>query len=115
MSESNRRKNARLAAWAAQNGECFYCTDPTWLPDMGFRFAMKELGHKTVALARMKRATLEHLVKKEFGGTISRFNTVMACADCNERRGDRGWLTHLMIVRAERFHNATIYNADREV
>lgn len=54
-----------------QNHRCCYC------------------GERTCAFGpKKRRPTLEHVVRKADGGTDDLDNLAMACADCNERRGD---------------------------
>jgi 5-methylcytosine-specific restriction endonuclease McrA len=86
-------KRAQLAdKWKLQNGRCFYCRKETWL-----------LSETIVGMSRHCRnhmATREHLKRKCEGGGDENANIVMACASCNNSRGDKSVKAHLVDVRA---------------
>lgn len=49
-----------------ERGKCFYC-------DMKLKF---------------KKATIDHIKPKSYGGELSKNNTVIACYTCNQKRGN---------------------------
>jgi hypothetical protein len=59
------KKNAREKAYRRQRGLCYYC-------------------RKSVA---KHKATLDHRVPESEGGNLQEGNAVMACYDCNHRKG----------------------------
>lgn len=54
-----------------QRGRCFYCSG----------FMKLRQGFKN-------SATIEHCHPKSQGGTLSYFNTMLVCRDCNQARGN---------------------------
>lgn len=58
-----------------QNGLCWYCDEPTTLPE------------DLVGKDPLNMATLDHLIPQVKGGTDSLKNLVCACGYCNSRRG----------------------------
>lgn len=75
------KKNRLRRLSAKQDEKCYYCQERTWLPDpTGKRYPWQ---------LRRTRATLEHLIPRAQGGKNNQANTVMACSDCNNRRGSR--------------------------
>lgn len=87
--EKTRAKNL---LFERQDGLCFYCDRPTWLPAEGAKKGAARLGlplegqgwHKAI---RKRMATLEHLHRKADGGPDKIENYVMACNGCNGSRG----------------------------
>ncbi len=70
MSKGKRRRVRRLSE--AQNHRCCYCgcpVEPVW------------------GLANS--ATLEHVIRRADGGPSHQGNLVVACAGCNNRRGNQ--------------------------
>lgn len=70
------RAAKRQRLWVAQDGKCHYCERETILPKQG----MKNSGGQL--------ATLDHIITQTEGGTDSLNNMVIACSDCNNKRGD---------------------------
>ncbi len=63
-----------------QEGRCFYCDEPTILPEnMDSGLTKQQL--------KYDGATLDHLIPQVDGGTDSLKNLVCSCAYCNSRRG----------------------------
>ena len=58
-----------------QNHRCCYCGVETWCPHYG-----EDGPHE-------QRATVEHITPRTHGGTNKKGNLVMACWQCNNRRG----------------------------
>lgn len=50
-----------------------------------------------------KRLTIEHLVPIAFGGSNARDNTILACANCNRKRGK--WYLQQLGHRLQLFRN----------
>ncbi len=78
-------KALRFLAWKRQNGHCYFCDRPTWLPSTGS-------GEPD------SMATLEHLLDLDRGGSWHGSNLACSCLGCNnkraaekhaERKGDR--------------------------
>lgn len=67
----------RLTHWIIQNGKCFYCQEPV---------AIKESGGSS---CERNAATLDHLIPKSKNGRRIFINFVVACADCNQARGNK--------------------------
>lgn len=70
------RRTKLLRCCEQQGYRCCYCGAKTWHPSYG------ESG------PNRKKATLEHVVPRSQGGTDSMNNLAMACASCNNMRGD---------------------------
>lgn len=90
------------ALWLMQSGECFYCGRATWTNNEGKAARKVRLGmspHASRAEMRRRQATIEHLQRRADGGGNSMSNFVMACVDCNEKRGPRPVLLHLSAQR----------------
>lgn len=82
----NRRTKARLKAYTAQRGLCFWCGDPT--------------RDRRISNTRHGReATAEHLLPVRAGGTDAQRNIVSACSICNTHRGHMPLAMWLLIVR----------------
>jgi hypothetical protein len=83
-----------VAKQQEQNGLCFYCEQPAWLPDPRPKSkdlqAEGNLGEDHHMNRRRKKtlATREHLVTKADGGGDNDSNIVMDSAACNHERGD---------------------------
>lgn len=71
-----RLRKIRNALHEEFNGECHYCQVVTVLPIEG------EPGNR-----KSNTATVDHVVARAHGGTDSKDNLVLACLDCNNRRG----------------------------
>lgn len=70
----------RVALWMAQGGRCYYCSRHMVLP-------LKQIkGQSSPA----NMATLDHMLPRSRGGTLTYGNTVLACHSCN---CDKGSLT----------------------
>ena len=83
-----------------QGGVCYYCLREAWhweIETLEAFAARAGLGWYDVVKYRM--ATREHLIKRQDGGTNQNFNVVMACAWCNNQRGDRSVLDHVKFCR----------------
>lgn len=98
MSGSSKLK----ALWHMQQGECFYCGGATWLHGGGeskaqARARLGVTGPR--AELRQRQATKEHLHRISDGGSNDLGNLVMACADCNGRRGPMPSLLFLSLMR----------------
>ncbi|MBW8464167.1 HNH endonuclease [Acidovorax sp.] len=74
----------RRKAFQAQNCRCFYCQLPMWDGDGEAEFAARY--HLTTALARLLRATAEHLQARQDGGKNQAGNIAAACLFCNRMR-----------------------------
>lgn len=74
---------ARNAAYAAQNGRCFYCGFPMWRTD---RAAFAASHGLTLRQALRFQCTGEHLVAQRDRGSHGRGNIVAACRHCNLTR-----------------------------
>lgn len=72
------RRHMRWLLFGIQDGRCFYCTEP-----MSLSFSARDNIWGNAA-------TLEHLRRRADGGRGG-MNMVLACRDCNQRRGERGW------------------------
>jgi 5-methylcytosine-specific restriction endonuclease McrA len=70
-----------------QDGLCFYCEQPAWLPALKGPHPFSEEYASNRRRAKT-RATREHLVRRADGGTDDDSNIVMACARCNHERQD---------------------------
>lgn len=70
------RAAKRQKLWVAQDGKCHYCSTETVLPKQGSTNRANNV------------ATLDHIITQTEGGTDSLNNMVMACSDCNNKRGD---------------------------
>lgn len=73
--EYKRRKIIRL--YEQQEGLCFYCKSPMALEP-------RPADGKVAS----NLATIEHLTPRSRGGTLRDSNTVAACYQCNNDRGD---------------------------
>jgi 5-methylcytosine-specific restriction endonuclease McrA len=73
-----RRRRRKL--FEASGGRCYWCGEPT------------HLNAPTEANRHIdtKYATIDHLLPQQRGGSFRRENTVLACYECNERRGGMG-------------------------
>ncbi|WP_141397471.1 HNH endonuclease [Polaromonas sp. AER18D-145] len=76
-------KQLRLIAFHRQNHKCFYCELPIWEEAVEY-FAAKH--GISIAQAKLRRSTAEHLVAQKDGGLDTPGNIVAACAWCNSRR-----------------------------
>ncbi len=76
-------KNAKKALFVAQKGLCCYCQRKLSL-----------LSSRKNERNPPNMATIEHLRRKTDGGTSRRDNLALACAPCNNGRGDTDWLTY---------------------
>ncbi len=74
---------SRAAAFARQGGVCHYCALPVWLDDLESFRARYGL---TLADARRRKCTAEHLQARKDGGNDNPGNIVAACFACNVRR-----------------------------
>lgn len=91
-----------------QGGLCYYCLREAWLPDTETLDAFAERhGIFWQEASKYRLATREHLIKRQDGGTNQIFNVVMACAWCNNQRGDRSVLGHVKFCR-QHFHGPTM-------
>lgn len=70
-----------------QLGTCVYCQRDAWLP-IHENATVEELRADRRRDKRM-RATREHLVRVTDGGSDNDENIVMACAECNHKRGNK--------------------------
>jgi len=77
-----RRRYIRWLLFGQQEGRCFYCGEL-----MSLSFARRDhiWGNS---------ATLEHLRRRADGGGNGKENLVLACRECNIRRGDRDPVTY---------------------
>lgn len=76
--------------YTRQEGRCFYCGLPTYLAGGGETKieARQRLGVPAKAKGlRRRRATIDHIYPKAFGGMRSWNNIVMACTLCNSKKG----------------------------
>lgn len=80
------RAAKRQRLWVAQDGKCHYCDSETILPRQGAKYSGSKL------------ATLDHIITQTEGGTDSLRNMVVACSDCNNKRGNLPYeyFVHLM-------------------
>ena len=93
MSTHSQRIAKRLLnLWKQQDGFCWYCGRPTWLPGAGetkaearIRLGLTAGVLSAARLFRYRRASIEHLKRRADGGTL-KDGTVMACVECNSRR-----------------------------
>lgn len=72
------KRHVRWLLFGQQDGECFYCRQP-----MSLSFSSRDHIWGNAA-------TLEHLHRRADGGKDGG-NLVLACRDCNQRRGERDW------------------------
>ena len=73
----------RLAAFNRQEGRCYYCGFPMWLPQSkDFAVKFKRIEGYSPSL----QCTAEHLLPRQEGGTNSSDNIVAACRFCNMTR-----------------------------
>lgn len=79
-------KKPRNAAFAYQNGLCFYCRNPMWLSDIE-AFARRH--SITLKQARHLQCTGEHLTPHSDGGKTDFRSIVIACKLCNIKRHQR--------------------------
>lgn len=76
-------KPLRHRAFVAQDGRCFYCSQPIWEDG---REAFAKAHGMLPRLATHLRSTAEHLVARQDAGKNSQQNIVAACVWCNSRR-----------------------------
>ncbi|CAN7310948.1 HNH endonuclease [Acidovorax delafieldii] len=74
----------RHQAYCKQGGRCYYCNLPIWDGPDESEFAAKH--RLTTALARLLKATAEHLKAQQDGGADVPGNIAAACHFCNLRR-----------------------------
>lgn len=74
---------ARLRAFIAQKGRCYYCGAPMWLNSLTSFCTEFEL---PASVAARLQCTAEHLVAKQDGGRDDGSNIVAACLHCNRLR-----------------------------
>jgi len=72
-----RRRFLRWQLFGEQDGRCWYCGEL-----MSLSFARRDN-------IWPRSATLEHLHRRVDGGGNNRANLVLACLECNVRRGER--------------------------
>jgi hypothetical protein len=77
---------ARAVAFDRQSGLCFYCKCPMCVGDAR---AFAEKHGLTIAQARRRACTAEHLRARRDGGTSAQKNIVAACLACNQQRHRR--------------------------
>jgi len=77
---------ARTFAFARQSGLSWYCCLPMYVGDVR---AFAETHRLTVAQARQRACTAEHLQARRDGGTSAQANIVAACLACNRQRHRR--------------------------
>ena len=77
---------ARAVAFDRQTGLCFYCKCPMCVGDPR---AFAEKHGLTIAQARRRACTAEHLQARRDGGTSAQKNIVAACLACNQQRHRR--------------------------
>lgn len=82
------RAAKRQRLWVEQDGKCHYCDSETILPKQGTKIPSKLL------------ATLDHIITQAEGGTDSLRNMVIACASCNNKRGDLPYDYFLHLMRS---------------
>ena len=85
------RPDLRVKLRAKQAGNCCYCGHPMTPPIV----ATKKVKPKSCS------ETLEHLRRKEDGGTNHYDNMALACFECNTGRGAVDWLTYTSYKRGE--------------
>mgnify|MGYP003650142423 FL=1 len=70
-----------------------------------------KLGHKrchycciqlNYAAGHKNSATVEHIIPKSSGGTLSKENTLVVCHTCNQKRGSKDFLSFTMGSRFPR-------------
>lgn len=98
MANTQEIRKLRKKYFVRQNGRCFYCKDPTWLPEELLHNAKQRLEYDYQKLL-LKQATYEHLKRVQDGGKIRNKNGVMSCYECNSKRAKQGWLIHLLWIR----------------
>lgn len=76
----------RQRLWIAQDGKCHYCQCDTTLPRAG---SSNNVG---------KIATLDHIITQEEGGTDHLLNLVVACRNCNQKRGNMDYQTFYTVI-----------------
>lgn len=64
---------------------------------------MKPMPHDPTRPLPANAETIEHLRKKEHGGTNAIDNLALACRQCNEGRGSLDWLTYKSYRMGELF------------
>jgi 5-methylcytosine-specific restriction endonuclease McrA len=93
------RKKTQL--YIAQAGECCYCGKVMLaVGDMTVR-RFASLYGLTLAVAKQRVATLEHLQRRAEGGLATRNNVALACLFCNSKRHDKNWV----LYKSERMRN----------
>jgi hypothetical protein len=76
-------RKLRRQAFLAQQGRCFYCSQPVWEEDADAfvkRYGIRERVSKYV------QCTAEHLCARQDQGRDVRDNIVAACLWCNQQR-----------------------------
>jgi hypothetical protein len=76
--------------WERQGGKCIYCGNSTWLKSIHRR------GKPT------HKATLEHIVPRNRGGTHSKNNLACSCLQCNSTRGE---IDHSLFLKIRKQSN----------
>lgn len=79
----SRLQKLRLIAFQKQRGLCFYCGLPMWESAVESFAAQHGL---SIAQAKIRQCTAEHLVAEQDGGKATPENIVAACAWCNHQR-----------------------------
>ena len=88
------KSRAKALLFERQNGLCFYCDRPSWMPSEGAKKAAERLGmptegHRWHKNIRKRLATIEHRHRRAVGGPDKIENYVIACQGCNASRGGR--------------------------
>ena len=79
-------KNPRKHAFKAQQGVCYYCSQPMWTNSADELTARYPISSKQ---ARWLQCTGEHLTPHSEGGSCAQANIVAACLYCNIGRHNR--------------------------
>jgi len=74
------RRQRLIRLSGEQNHQCCYCGQKTWHPEIN--------DGGDVNQSRRRRATIEHIVPQTNGGGEGKHNLIMACAQCNNSRGE---------------------------
>ena len=74
------RRRLRDRLFSEQHGKCFYCT----------RKMSTRPWHLIPGRVASFAATFDHIIPTSLGGSVSLYhNTVLACNQCNNERGNR--------------------------
>ncbi len=74
------RKRLREQLFERERGYCFYCDIPCVMPGSGDYRGCKRPGNE---------ATIDHIILKRDGGEGTLGNSVLACNNCNHKRGEQ--------------------------